>query len=197
MIEVNLSPSKKSGSITNVAGIDLSLINVKMLVISLVALYIPEMVLLNYYDSQTKKEQTVQSKLNEELKIVQEKVQSMNEIEKQVDALKSQEEKLAKKLEVVKEIINKRQNPFKFLKYIAENTPDKLWLTNLELDKGELKMVGYSKDFNDIGDFLANLKNSIFFNKDISYAKPQNVRTEIDGIRVEPFEIKAKVLNFE
>ena len=39
----------------------------------------------------------------------------MDNVQKQVDALKEQEEKLALKLQTVKEIINKRQNPYEVL----------------------------------------------------------------------------------
>ncbi len=45
MIEINLSPTKKESSLTNIGGIDLSLINVKMLVFALAFLYIPEVFL--------------------------------------------------------------------------------------------------------------------------------------------------------
>jgi hypothetical protein len=197
MIEINLSPTKKAASITNVGGIDLSLINVKMLVISILILYVPEGFIESYYEEQTQKEIQSQTKYRNELKIVSEKVKSMRSIEKQVDALRDQEEKLARKLDVVKEIINKRQNPFDVLKYVTENVPPNLWLTKLELDGGEMIFEGYATDFNAIGGFLANLKNSIFFQKNISYSKPEDLDAEFRGRRMETFRVNARVLNFE
>ena len=197
MIEINLSPTKKGGSITNIGGIDLSLINIKMLIISLIILYVPENFVENYYVGEIEKETSVQAKLNNDYRSVATKVRSMREIEKQVDALRDQEEKLARKLDVVKEIINKRQNPFELLKYIAENVPEGLWLTKLELEDGELIFEGYALNFNAIGDFLTNLKNSIFFNKNIEYGTPTDLMPDFRGMRMEVFRIKAKVLNFE
>ena len=197
MIEINLSPTKKAGSITNVGGIDLSLINVKMLVVSILILYIPEGFVESYYENMTAKELQAQTVLRTELQKVAGKVNSMRSIEKQVDALKNQEEKLARKLDVVKEIINKRQNPFDVLKYVTDNVPPNLWLTKLELQGGEMIFEGYATDFSAIGTFLGNLKNSIFFMKNISYSKPDKLEPEYMGRRMETFRVNARVLNFE
>jgi len=197
MIEINLSPTKKAASLTNVGGIDLSLINVKMLVIAILILYVPEGFVESYFEEAQQKETAAQTKFRKELQKVSAKVQSMKEIEKQVDALNTQEDKLARKLDVVKQIINKRQNPFDVLRYVTENVPNNLWLTKLELTAGEMIFEGYATDFNAIGTFLANLKNSIFFNKNISYSKPSDLSSEYRGVRMETFRVNAKVLNFE
>lgn len=197
MIEINLSPTKKTTSLTNVGGIDLSLINVKMIILSMIILYVPENFIESYYTEAIDKENAIQRKLNKDFKKIATKVRSMREIEKQVDALGDQEGKLARKLEVVKTIINKRQNPFELLKYITENVPDGLWLRQLTLENGNLIFQGYAMNFNAIGDFLSNLKNSIFFNKNIVYSAANNLPPEFNGMRMETFRIEARVLNFE
>lgn len=197
MIEINLSPSKKETSITNIGGIDLSLVNVKMMVIALILFYVPEGIVESFYDDQIKAEQDVQAELNREYRKIKGKVASLNNIKKQVDALKEQEEKLAMKLEVVKKVINKRQNPFKVLKYISDNIPEGMWLTELVLDERALMMRGYSKNFKNIGSFLENLQNSIFFGKNIDYERPSGMADNVDGVVLEVFEIKATIASFE
>lgn len=197
MIEINLSPAKKDASITNVGGIDLSLINVKMLVLALVLLYVPDIFLQSYYDDEIGVEQKLQAELNAEYRKFRNKVASMENIKKQADALREQEEKLARKLEVVREVINKRQNPYKVFKYLAENIPENVWLVSLELNEKDLVMQGYSKNFKHIGEFLENLKNSIFFSKDIIYERPDSLPEMVDDIYLETFRIKAKVVGFE
>ncbi len=97
----------------------------------------------------------------------------MNNIKKQVDALLEQEKKLARKLEVVREVIGKRTNPHKVFKYIADNIPEGVWLTSLELNGRDISFQGYSKDYQKIGDFIDSLKNSIFFHKGVSYERPK------------------------
>lgn len=198
MIEINLSPTKSDFDVANFGGINFSLINVKMLIIALVVLYIPETFLSSHYDELIKAEQDKQAKLNAEYRKIKVRVAELESIEKQVNALKAQEKKLANKLEIVKEIINKRQNPYKVLKYIAENIPEGVWLVDLTMDENQIGLKGYAKNFKNIGQFLENLKNSIFFNKNsIEYERPESLPNEIDGVFLEVFEIKAPIVSFE
>lgn len=197
MIEINLSPTKKGASLTNIGGIDLSLINVKMLVVALLVLYVPDGFIESYYETEIQTEQSIQAELNKEYRELKSRVSGMQNIKKQVDALTDQEEKLARKLEVVKQVINKRQNPFKVFKYVAENIPEGVWLVSLELEETSLVMRGYSKNFKNIGKFLENLKNSIFFRKDITYERPESIPDTVDDVRLEVFEIRANVASFE
>lgn len=198
MIEVNLSPTKSDFDVANFGGINFSLINVKLMVIALVVLYVPEPFLASHYEELIKAEQAKQAKLNGEYRKIRGKVNQLQIIEKQVNALKAQEEKLANKLEIVKEIINKRQNPYKILKYVAENIPEGVWLVDLSLNEGEIALKGYARNFKSIGQFLENLKNSIFFNKNnIEYERPDSLPNEIDGVFLEVFEIKAPIVSFE
>lgn len=197
MIEINLSPSKKAGSITNVAGIDLSLLNVKMLLVAFIILYVPDGFLLDYYDSQIVDNNKKQQVLNKELRTVSSKVRGMANIQKQVDALNEQEEKLAQKLNAVKDIINKRSNPFQLLQYITQNIPEDVWVTSVTINESSLLIKGHSKNWKSIGAFLENLKNSIFFSKQISYSRPENSENEYRGQRVEVFEIRATILRFK
>ncbi|MCO4755241.1 MAG: PilN domain-containing protein, partial [Bacteriovoracaceae bacterium] len=181
-----------------VGGINFSLLNVKMLLLALFVLYVPEVFLESHYEELIQTEQAEQVKLNQEYRKIRGKVAGLQNIEKQVQALKSQEEKLAKKLEVVKEIINKRQNPFNVLKYVAQNIPEGVWLVDLNLEGNQLALRGYSQNFKNIGKFLENLKNSIFFNKNnIIYERPDSLPNEVDGVFLEVFEIKAGIVSFE
>lgn len=197
MIEINLSPSRQSGSITQVAGIDLSHINVKMMLIAIIIWLFPGGYIEDYYNEKIQINNKISQKLNKENRQLGVKVRSMSNIQKQVDALAAQEKKLAKKLEAVKAIIAKRSNPFKVLDYISTNLPTDVWLTGIELTGKNLVIRGFSKDWKNLGTFLENLKNSIFFSQNISYSRPQGVPGEYQGQRVEVFEIKAVLVRFK
>lgn len=197
MIEINLSPKKKQTALTNVMGVDLSLLNVKMLAVALFVLYVPETLISSHYEDLTSKETSEQTELRREYREVSGKVRSMENIKRQVDALRAQEEKLARRLEAVKQVINKRQNPFGPLKYIAENIPQGLWLVSMELEDRQVSMRGYSKNFKNISRFLENLKDSIFFKKNISYERPESLPDTVDGVKLEVFEIKTEIASFE
>ena len=197
MIEINLSPTKKTGSITNVGGIDLSHINVKMMLIAFFILYVPGGFLEDYFDGEIQTNQARYTKLNKEFKKVSKKVRGMSSIQKQVDALNEQESKLAKKLLAVRKIINKRQNPYEIMKYIVQNIPKDVWIISTKLNDNSLIMRGYAKNWKSIGTFLESLKSSIFFAKQIDYTRPANMNTEYFGQRIEVFEINVRVLRFK
>jgi len=197
MIEINLSPTKKAGSITNVGGIDLSHINVKMMLIALIIAFVPEGFLIDYFDRAVQVNRNEYNKLNGEFKKLSTKVRGMSSIQKQVDALNEQESKLAKKLLAVRKIINKRQNPFEIMKYIVQNIPEDVWIISTRLNDNNLIMRGYAKNWKSIGAFLESLKSSIFFAKQIDYTRPPDMNTEYFGQRVEVFEINAKILRFK
>lgn len=197
MIEINLSPTKKAAGIANVGGIDLSQINVKMMIIALLIWFVPEPVLMGILDDEKAGYEKEFQKLNTEFKKLQGTVKSMDNVQKQVDALKEQEEKLALKLQTVKEIINKRQNPYEVLLYITKNIPADVWLTSINIDENNLVIRGYAKTWKNIGDFLEALKSSIFFSKTVDYQRPGDMSPDYRGQRVEVFEIKTSIVRFK
>ncbi len=197
MIDINLLPNNSSQSLDNVGGFNLSLVNVKMLVLSIVALYGVEIFVSGHFESElsdlTKKEQTI---LSEQRK-VSGKLRNLAQVKKKVEDLNKQEVVLAKKIDVIKKIVDKRQNPFKVLKYIAENTPKDIWLNEIEFKDNKLKILGNSKSWKSIGAFLENLKTSIFFSANISYEEPEGVEKLYKGQRVEVFKIEADIVRFQ
>lgn len=196
MIKLNLSPSKKSTGIANIGGIDLSLINVKMMVIGLVLFFIPEPLLVSVYDGEISAARQEFQALDRSYKKLQRKVRSMRSIQKQVDALSAQEDKLAVKLETVKQIINKRQNPFLIMKYVADNIPEGVWLERISLDNSTFVLRGYAKTYKKIGTFISSLKSSIFF-QNVNYKKPTQLDETYRGQKVEIFELTTDVVRFK
>lgn len=197
MIEINLTPGEKQTDLTKVAGINLSLINIRLLIPCLIAIYIVEPIIDAFYlediktlETKTTNDRTKLRKLSTELK-------RYDAVKKQVQELNNQEKTLQTKIKIVREIVQRRQNPFKVLKYIADNTPDDVWVVELEIDDKNLKLLGYSKSWKSIGTFIENLKNSIFFNGNVNYIKPDGMSQEISKQRVETFEITTNIVSFK
>lgn len=197
MIEINLIPGSSGQNLENIGGFNFSLINVKLVVFSIIALYGVEVIVASYFDGELDELKAQQSALVSEQRGVSTKLRALADVKKQVENLNKQEAILAKRIDVVKEIVEKRQNPFKVLKYIAENTPKEIWLDEIVLDDRSLKLVGSSKSWKSIGEFLQNLKTSIFFDTNVSYVKPEGVVETFKGQRVEAFEINANVVRFQ
>lgn len=196
MIEINLAPGG-SKTLENFGGFNLSLLNVKMVTISLVALFGVDLITGAYFDGELDELSKIQTALTSEQRAVSTKLRELDNVKRQVEELNKQEAILAKRIDVVKQIINRRQNPFKVLKYIAENTPEDIWLNEVELDDKKLKLIGNSKTWKSIGEYLQNLKTSIFFDTSVSYKKPDGAQATFKGQRVEPFVIELNVVRFQ
>jgi len=197
MIKINLSPKHKENAIAKLGGLNLSLINLPLLALFFASIYIIEPIIDLVYEDDIKLAEQVFSEKNNLYKKQQQELNDKQAIRKQVEELNAQEAQLTQKIDIVKQIVEKRQNPFIVLKYIADNTPSDVWITELEIDDRNLKMLGYSKSWKSIGDFIENLKSSIFFNGNINFQKPVSLPNEINKNRVETFEITTSIVSFK
>ena len=57
----------------------------------------------------------------------------------------------------VKEAISEKKNPAALLLYIAKNTPDDLWLTDLQIKGNELLIKVEALSYPHVGDFVSNI----------------------------------------
>ena len=196
MIEINLSPSKREGQGQLQELMDK--INLKMMLIALLIFFVPEALYLTMADEEISGIQEQVAAVNAEIQSMNNKLNELKKIEEQIKALKDLEGKLAGKLEIVRSIINKRQNPFYILQYIANNTPGDLWVTDLELQGSQIEVKGFSDSWKSIGVLLENLKSSIFFDKSIQYEQPKNNDPKYDEWkRKENFVITSSIVRFE
>lgn len=196
MIEINLSTSGKDKDITNFGGINLSLLNVRYVFMGVALIYTVGPIINLIYDGEIQVYQNKAKSIQEEERKKTKELRNYDSIKKQVKELEEQERRLKSKVNIVKEIVDMRQNPFSVLVYIAENTPKNVWLIELELEGNRLKLLGYSTSWKSIGDFIENLKSSIFFNGSVSYNKPDGLDAKIDKKRVESFEITTQIVGF-
>ena len=198
MIEINLSTLKKPLDLANVGGFDLSKLNVKLVVLAIIFLYIPDFFLIDSLEeSRVAADEELQSMVLEKNKLTK-RVNALKEFDKQVQQLKRREQQLTEKLDVVKNILTTKRNPWNILVYIAKNIPPEIWLTQIEFREDELTFKGLSQDYANQGVFLENLKKSIFFDKSITYSKIPSTSTAADAEKsMAPFEIKARITRFE
>lgn len=196
MIEINLSPREKDTNLSNIGGINLSLINVKMLLIAIFVLYFPEMYLEGYFKDELTSYEDKSRQLTKEYRRLSIELKEVKEIENQVSRLEAQEKELNQKIDVVRAIVAKRQNPFKVLKYVAQSTPEDVWIKQMTIEESQFEMTGYTTSWKSMGDFFENLKNSIFFSREIEFDQAKDLKNEY-GKRVETFSIKTRIERFE
>lgn len=195
MIKINLLVGKKPLDITNVGGFDLSQINLKFLIIAILISYTPEFFLYSKFEEDIKKENEKLAVVDKKLRESNKKVKSLQAIEKQIKALEVLDKQLQDKLNVVRDIIKINTNPVNILLYISKNIPEELWVKEITIENNVLRILGESKSPKSIGDFMDNLKNSIFFRKDVRLPEFKTVTK--DNIRTEDFTIEANIVSYE
>ncbi len=195
MIEINLSTTQKPLDLANVGGMDLSKVNVKLVLGALVVLYLPDFYLNSMFQEEIAAQQSRFEELQAERTKLKRQVDGLQEYDRQIQALRRQEQKLKDKLEVVRSILGKRQNPWTILEYVARNIPQDVWLREVVFENNKLTFRGLSTDYTPQGIFLENLKKSVFFEKNISYLKTPS--SNPDEKNLAPFEITATVARFD
>jgi hypothetical protein len=196
MIEINLSTQGKNKDLTKIGGINLSLLNIKYIVIGLIMIYTIEPVIDIFYGADIKNMEIQTKEIKKKQRKLSVELRKYDSVKQQVKDLDEQQTKLKAKINIVKKIVDIRKNPFNVLKYIAENTPSNVWLKEIEISDNKLKLVGYSVSWKSIGDFINNLKTSIFFNGNVGYIKPSGMDEEFNKQSVEPFVISTEIVGF-
>ncbi len=200
MIELNLLEKKQPLKLPVVLGVDLNVLNFKMLIIAAILFYVPEIYLKSYLEEQIAGETTnLQQMTEESLKITSEISKDSN-VKTQLEAYNAQVEKLKSRSSQVDEILKIKTNPKKILEKIARSIPEDLWFDKLSInyDK-ELLISGGAFSARDIGDFITIVNDSPFFGNSITPTKQENKKEMMDGVNTnyEYFEIKGKIKNFD
>jgi Tfp pilus assembly protein PilN len=124
------------------------------------------------------------------------KVSQSSTLEKQIRELKAQEENLGKKLTAVKQAISQKRNPANLLLYVSKNMPDDLWIKELVIDGETMLIKGDALTYNSVGNFVNNLRSSIFI-KDSSIKGTTSAVRASDKRRIESFEISFVLARLE
>jgi Tfp pilus assembly protein PilN len=197
MIEINLSTVKKPLDLSDVGGLDLSKIKVKWVLLAILILYVPDLFLSSQWEDDIIAEEAKLQDLRDQKASLQRRLDSLKDFSKQTQALQRQEQSLKDKLEVVKTILTKKQNPAAILIYVAQNIPAEVWLTSININGNSAVFKGVSVDYAPQGVFQENLKQSVFFNPTMEYFKIEPDKATAEAKNLAPFEIKATVTRFE
>lgn len=111
----------------------------------------------------------------------------------QVAAFRKQKAQLEKKIKVIADLANARSGPVHVLNELANRTPERLWLTKLSTQDGEIFMEGLSLDNDLVALFLTSLSESPYF-KDVDL---DNTKLKEGALRLVSFKIRAGLVNPE
>ena len=181
-----------------IMGVNLNEVNLKMVAIVVIAgLLLPSYTLTPIWDAELVDIREGMKGYQEEQKTLDAEIKTLKHVEEQINDLKSQEDRLKEKLNVVRKIIKTRKTPINILMYIAKNIPDDLWLSSIEIEQNKFKLEGKSLSFTSVGKFVGALRSSIFFNKDLRMSATKAKEEKETGVRLETFGITATIGRFE
>jgi Tfp pilus assembly protein PilN len=188
MIKINLSAAQKQVDISNLGGFDFTKLKIKAVLLACILIYVPDLLIAptweDDYNNRSQELSTLQSKSMS----LKRKVSQSSTFEKQIRELKAQEENLGKKLTAVKQAISQKRNPANLLLYLSKNMPQDLWIKELVIDGETMLIKGDALSYNSVGNFVNNLRSSIFI-KDSSIKGTTSAVRPSDKRRIESFEI--------
>jgi Tfp pilus assembly protein PilN len=188
MIKINLSAAQKQVDISNLGGFDFTKLKIKAVLLACILIYVPDFLIApsweDDYNNRSQELSTLQSKSMS----LKRKVSQSSTFEKQIRELKAQEENLGKKLTAVKQAISQKRNPANLLLYLSKNMPQDLWIKELVIDGETMLIKGDALSYNSVGNFVNNLRSSIFI-KDSSIKGTTSAVRPSDKRRIESFEI--------
>lgn len=195
MIEINLMEVKKPLRLPIFMGIDLNELNFKFLILFYILSLAPEHFYYPQFDEMIAAKKAEQMKIKKELQKIQREGRGKENIRRQIEAFVSQEKKLEAKLDVVRSIIKQKQNPRDIMLYITKNIPNDVWLKKVEIKGKDVLIEGGSSSYRNIGVFIENLRNSVFFDSSL-HLKGSKTEEDKDGYRTESFEVEGKIKKF-
>lgn len=200
MIELNLLEKKKPFILPPILGMDLSVVNFKMLAVALVIYYSPGFVADQMYDGKMEEAKQQSESLEKENKKIKDDLSKDGNVQSQYQAYKEQVERLQSRSSQVDEILKNRTNPKKILEKIARSIPEDVWFTELTISSSnEITIKGGSYSPRAIGEFITTINDSPYFNGSITPSKQENKREVLDGnyATFEQFELKGKITNYD
>jgi Tfp pilus assembly protein PilN len=196
MIKINLSAAQKQADFSNLGGFDFTKLKFKAVLLACVIIYLPDIFLVSVWEDEFNNKNQELTELQSKSMSLKRKVSQSSTLEKQIRELKAQEENLGKKLTAVKQAISQKRNPANLLLYVSKNMPDDLWIKELVIDGETMLIKGDALSYNSVGNFVNNLRSSIFI-KDSSIKGTTSAVRASDKRRIESFEISFVLARLE
>ena len=200
MIELNLLEKKQPFLLPIILGMDLNIINFKMVTVALVLYYSPDFLVGQMLNSKMEDTQAVLNQLTIQNTKIQDEIGKDSDIKLQLEAYKIQVQKLQSRSAQVDEILKTRTNPKIILEKIARSIPEDVWFNEMTIsDKNEISISGGSYSPRGVGEFITSVNDSPYFGGSITPSKQENKKENLDGVmsNFEQFELKGKIINYD
>lgn len=199
MIKINLVAQKKPFRLPVILGIDLNLINLKMVIISYIIYQGSVAFLTEKFENDTQVVKAEVESLENQLRNLKRENKGNESVKAMLEAFSKQVESLNAKSNQVEEVIKLRKNPMAMLERLARGIPADLWLTSLKVSlEDKVTIVGQSVSYKSIGDFINSSNESRFFGRTLGLTNSETIEEAYDEqkVRLEKFTIEGKVTDY-
>lgn len=195
MIKVNLKVQAQGASSSGafLGGIDISKVNWKFLILSLLYLFIAPPVVTHWLEGERNAVQKKIDKLTADKNSYNKQITELAELEEKIKKMVEEENKFKGRMTVLTNLLINKKNPMKVLYYIAQNIPDSLWLTKLQISGNKLTLEGEALDYQSIGLFVDKLNQSIYFPNKVKLEDYKTKQNNDTTVRLEEYTIKADI----
>jgi Tfp pilus assembly protein PilN len=188
MIKINLSAAQKQADFSNLGGFDFTKLKFKAVLFACVLIYLPDFIIAPTWEEDFNTRTQDLTNLQSKSSALKRKVSQSSIFEKQIRELEAQEKNLGQKLTAVKQAISQKRNPANLLLFVSKNMPEDLWIKELVIDGETMQIKGDALSYNSVGNFVNNLRSSVFIKDSSIKGTTSNVRAS-DKRRIESFEI--------
>jgi type IV pilus assembly protein PilN len=108
----------------------------------------------------------------------------------QVEKYRKTKADIEQKLAVIDELSDARSGPAHIFDELASHTPERVWVTKVEVEKGKIEISGVSLDNELVALFLTALEDSPYF-KEVELAETE--AQEKNGFKLNAFTVSAMV----
>ena len=133
-------------------------------------------------------------RINAEKKTIDGEIKRYQERQRQLDALKKQEDVMKQKLNVIEDLRRNRDLPVRVLNELAVRIPaDKMWIKTLSQKGGILTLTGVARGNETIAQFMEVLARSPYIDANAVVLK-QSRQVTVSGYKLKNFNLNVKIV---
>jgi len=201
MIELNLIEVKTSqASGLGPMLVALKTVNWIVVGIAVFAYLGGEWYLDDMWDKEKKAKEEEQTTLITELNKLKSNIKKNQNVKDMIIALNKQKEVLKLRSGQIEEIRQLKINPQRILERIARDIPESVWLSSITLAPDKTVTIqGEAIEYKSIGDFMAKLNESKFFDRSLKLKDSSSVDIKVNELtrRVQKFAIAGNISTYD
>lgn len=199
MIEINLIPQTKTFKMPTVLGVDLAVINLKVLIATYIICWFAESYVMEMFETELAEKNEVISTMTTELAEIRSSLQGASGLRQELEAYNKQVERLKERSTQVGLIINEKTNPRPLLETIARTLPKDMWIDRVEVGSDKkIVLIGGADSYSSIGNFIISANETTYFdNLVLTSSTTEEITDGGARRRIEVFEVRGDIASYE